>query len=157
MRERLESMAARVRVGSNRQFALLPTAWIDGEAKEFRLAHEGREVDVHSLERKKRLYPQPSYSRVDAGIELLEPLASGAPPMAVASGWAAFEALLSELGNHALVADRMGAITGCSFPRAELTNSHVSPSSQGRSRTFDKTRCLSDESRPLGHDRRRDC
>ena len=33
IRERLESMAARVRVGSNRQFALLPTAWIDGEAK----------------------------------------------------------------------------------------------------------------------------
>ena len=49
MRERLESMAARVRVGSNRQFTLLPVAWIDGVAKEFRLAHEGREVDVHSL------------------------------------------------------------------------------------------------------------
>lgn len=121
MRERLESMAARVRVGSNRQFALLPTAWIDGEAKEFRLAHEGREVDVHSLERKKQLYPQSSYSRVDAGIELLEPLASGAPATAVASGWAAFEALLSEPGNHAVVADRMGAIAACSFPRAELT------------------------------------
>ncbi len=35
--------------------------------------------------------------------------------------WAAFEALLSEPGNHAVVADRMGAIVACSFPRAELT------------------------------------
>jgi hypothetical protein len=58
---------------------------------------------------------------VDAAIELLEPLASGSPPTAAASGWAAFEALLSEPGNHAVVADRMGAIVACSFPRAELT------------------------------------
>lgn len=51
----------------------------------------------------------------------MEPLASGAPATAVASGWAAFEALLSEPGNHAVVADRMGAIAACSFPRTELT------------------------------------
>lgn len=120
-RERLESLSARVRVGSTRQFTLLPVAWIDGEAKEFRLVHEGRAVDVHSLERKNQIYSPTAYSRVDAGIELLEPLASAAPAMVVASGWAAFEALLSEPGNHVVVADRMGAIVACSFPRAELT------------------------------------
>ena len=58
---------------------------------------------------------------MDAAIELLEPLASAAPPTAAAAGWAAFEALLSEPGNHGVVADRMGAIVACSFPRAELT------------------------------------
>jgi hypothetical protein len=120
-RDQLESMAGRVRVGSSREFSLLPTAWIDGETREFRLAHEGRDVDVHSLERKNQLYSHGAYSRVDAGIELLEPLASAAPATAVASGWAAFEALLSEPGNHAVVADRMGAVVACSFPRAELT------------------------------------
>jgi hypothetical protein len=120
-REQLESMAARVRVGSSRQFVLLPTALIDGENRAFTLAHDGRDVDVHSLDRKNQLYSQSVYSRVDAGIELLEPLASAAPATAVASGWAAFEALLSEPGNHAVVADRMGAIVACSFPRAELT------------------------------------
>ena len=120
-REQLECMAARVRVGSSRDFSLVPTAWIDGETREFSLLHDGRDVDVHSLERKNQLYLQDSYSRVDAGIELLEPLASAAPATAVASGWAAFEALLSEPGNHAVVADRMGAIVACSFPRAELT------------------------------------
>jgi hypothetical protein len=120
-REQLESLSARVRVGSNRRFSLLPTAWIDGEAKSFDLEHDGRDVDVHSLERKNQLYCQGTYSRVDAAIELLEPLASGAPPTAAASGWAAFEALLSEPGNHGVVADRMGAIVACSFPRAELT------------------------------------
>jgi hypothetical protein len=120
-REQLECMSARVRVGSRRQFVLLPTAWIDGEPKEFKLADDGRDVDVHSLDRKNHLYTQAAYNRVDAGIELLEPLASAAPATAVASGWAAFEALLSEPGNHAVVADRMGAIVACSFPRAELT------------------------------------
>ena len=120
-REQLECMSARVRVGSSREFALLPTAWIDGEPKEFRLSDDGRDVDVHSLDRKNHLYTQAAYSRVDAGIELLEPLASAAPATAVTSGWAAFEALLSEPGNHAVVADRMGAIVACSFPRAELT------------------------------------
>ncbi len=120
-REQLEGMSARVRVGSGRQFVLLATAWIDGEPKGFSLSDDGRDVDVHSLDRKNHLYTQAAYSRVDAGIELLEPLASAAPPTAVASGWAAFEALLSEPGNHAVVADRMGAIVACSFPRAELT------------------------------------
>jgi hypothetical protein len=120
-RERLESISARVRVGSSRQFVPLPTAWIDGETKEFKLSDDGRDVDVHSLDRKNYLYTEATYSRVDAGIELLEPLASAAPATAVASGWAAFEALLSEPGNHAVVADRMGAIVACSFPRAELT------------------------------------
>ena len=120
-REQLESMSARVRVGSSRRFGLLAIAWIDGESREFGLEHGGRDVDVHSLDRKNQLYSQGAYSRVDAGIELLEPLASAAPATAVASGWAAFEALLSEPGNHAVVADRMGAIVACSFPRAELT------------------------------------
>ena len=120
-REQLESMSARVRVGSSRRFSLLPTAWIDGETKAFSLEHDGRDVDVHSLDRKNQLYCQGTYSRVDAAIELLEPLASAAPPTAAASGWAAFEALLSEPGNHGVVADRMGSIVACSFPRAELT------------------------------------
>jgi hypothetical protein len=120
-RERLERLAARVLVGSDREFILLPKAWIDGERREFRLTGTGRDVDVHALERKKKLYADPQYTRVDAAIELLEPLATGSPATAVASGWAAFEALLSEPGNHAVVADRMGAIVACSFPRAELT------------------------------------
>ena len=67
------------------------------------------------------MFADGGYSRVDAAIELLEPLASSSPATAVASGWAAFEALLSEPGDHAVVADRMGAIVACSFPRAELT------------------------------------
>lgn len=120
-REQLEGLSARVRVGSSRQFEALEDAWIDGEPKAFKLADDGRDVDVHSLDRKNHLYTNAPYSRVDAGIELLEPLASGAPATAVAAGWAAFEALLSEPGNHAVVADRMGAIVACSFPRAELT------------------------------------
>jgi hypothetical protein len=121
VRERLERLAARVLIGSDREFILIPKAWIDGERREFRLARTGRDVDVHALERKKKVYADPQYTRVDAAIELLEPLATGSPATAVASGWAAFEALLSEPGNQAVVADRMGAIVACSFPRAELT------------------------------------
>jgi hypothetical protein len=120
-RERLERLAARVLVGSDREFDLLPTAWVDGEDRAFRLVRAGRAVDVHALERKKRVYAESDYGRVDAAIELLEPLASGSPATAVASGWAAFEALLSEPGNHAVVADRMASIVACSYPRAELT------------------------------------
>ena len=121
-REQLESMSGRVRVGSSRRFSLLPTAWIDGEKKAFSLEHDGRDVDVqiHSTERTNYI-PRGNYSRVDAAIELLEPVTSAAPPTAAAAGWAAFEALLSEPGNHGVVADRMGAIVACSFPRAELT------------------------------------
>jgi hypothetical protein len=91
-RERLERLAARVLVGSDREFILVPKAWIDGESREFRLIRAGRDVDVHALERKKQVYEDSEYSRVDAAIELLEPLASGSPATAVASGWAAFEA-----------------------------------------------------------------
>jgi hypothetical protein len=120
-RERLERFAARVLVGSDREFKLIPKAWVDGESREFRLTSDRRGVDVHALEREKQVYADREYSRVDAAIELLEPLASSSPATAAASGWAAFEALLSEPGDHAVVANRMGAIVACSFPRAELT------------------------------------
>jgi len=55
-RERPERLAARVLVGSDREFDLLPTAWVDGEDRAFRLVRAGRAVDVHALERN---YVQP--------------------------------------------------------------------------------------------------
>lgn len=78
-RERLERLAAHVLAGSDREFVLLPTAWIDGEPREFRLTRAGRDVDVDALERKKQVYEDP--------------------------------------GNHAVVADRMGAIAATPIVR----------------------------------------
>ena len=56
-------------------------------------------------------------------MELAAPLNSELPSVAVAGGWAAIESLLTGPGDdtRVLAADRMAAITACSFCRAELT------------------------------------
>jgi hypothetical protein len=51
----------------------------------------------------------------------LTPLQLGSSSAAIAGGWAAIEALLSEPGNRGGVAERLAAIVACAFPRAELT------------------------------------
>lgn len=58
---------------------------------------------------------------IDAAIEMLSHLQASSPAAAVAGGWAAIEALLSEPTDRGGAADRLAMLVACSFPRAELT------------------------------------
>lgn len=141
--ELLDQLAARIAVGTKGGLALLGHVWIEGVPRGFRLDHAGRGVWVEALERENQLYDlryssgtraaaaparenQPydarSTARIRAAIELLAHLQSSSPGAAVAGGWAAIEALLSEPGTDRVqAADRLAMLVACSHPRAELT------------------------------------
>ena len=100
---------------------LLGRVWIKGETKKYRLNRVRRGVWVEALERENELYDAQPTGRIDAAIELLSHLQSSSPAAAVAGGWAAIEALLSEPDDRAGAADRLAMLVACSYPRAELT------------------------------------
>ena len=119
--EVVDRIAARVVVGTRRDLMLLGRVWIKGETKKYRLNRVRRGVWVEALERENELYDAHSTGRIDAAIELLSHLQSSSPAAAVAGGWAAIEALLSEPDDRAGAADRLAMLVACSYPRAELT------------------------------------
>ena len=121
-RELLDNFAARLEISANvRWKPPLPLTWVAGEKKPFKLIRRTRKVQVRALERESQIYSESESSIVDAALELLSPLQSSSPSAAVAGGWAAIEALLSEPGDHAIAAERLASLVACSFPRAELT------------------------------------
>ena len=118
--ELLDQTTARAAIGTRRGLALLGRVWIKGAA-EYPLDRARRGVRVEALERENQLYDAHSTGRIHAAIELLSHLQSSSPGAAVAGGWAAIEALLSEPGDRAGAADRLAMLVACSYPRAELT------------------------------------
>lgn len=114
--------AARVLVSLNKEIRPLPFAWVAGTKKPFGINRQTRGVHVGAVHRENRVWLESEADEVvDPAIELLAPLQSSSPGAAVAGGWAAVEALLSEPDNRAAAADRLATIVACSFPRAELT------------------------------------
>ena len=107
--ELLDQLGARVAIGTRRDLSLLGRAWIKGVATPYRLDRTKRGVWVEALEREDQLYDAYSSGGIHAAIELLSHLQSSSPGAAVAGGWAAIEALLSEPGSdRAEAADRLG-------------------------------------------------
>ncbi len=120
--EFLDNFAARLEISTNLLWKPpLPTAWVANEHRPFRLTRRTRKVQVRALEREAQIYSASNPSIVDAALELLAPLQASSPSAAVAGGWAAIEALLSEPTDHAIAADRLASLVACSFPRAEMT------------------------------------
>jgi hypothetical protein len=120
--ELLDNFAARLEISTNLTWkAPLPTAWVANEQRPFKLGRRTRKVHVRALEREAQVYSASTPSIVDAALELLAPLQSSSPSAAVAGGWAAIEALLSEPTDHSIAAERLASLVACSFPRAELT------------------------------------
>ena len=118
--EALDQLTARVTVGTKRSLTLLGSVWIKG-AGQYHLNRARRGVWVEALERENQLYDHRSVGGIHAAIELLAHLQASSPGAAVAGGWAAIEALLSEPDDRAGAADRLAMLVACSYPRAELT------------------------------------
>lgn len=119
--EVLDQLSARAAIGTRGGLTLLGSVWIRGMTTPQRLNPAQRGVWVEALEREGQLYDAGSTGRIHAAIELLSHLQSSSPGAAVAGGWAAIEALLSEPDDRAGAADRLAMLVACSYPRAELT------------------------------------
>ena len=133
--EIIDRLSARVNLGSR---SLLQTAlevWIRGFPKPYLLHRIERGVEVRALLRENQMYTASPTSNIDAALELLGTLNEAPPGPAVASGWAALEALLLGPGdsrNRGIAGERLASLIACSYPRAELTilaHSHIQKSS----------------------------
>lgn len=122
--EVIERLSARVNLGTSSRLQPAPTAWVRGYSKSYPLRRIARGVEVRALLRENQLYTASATSNIDAALELLGSLNEGPPGPAVASGWAAIEALLlgpGDSGNRGIAGERLASLIACSFPRAELT------------------------------------
>ena len=119
--EVLDQLSARMAVGTRNELALLDHVWVKGEDEPHRVDSVRRGVWVEALERENQLYDSTSSGGIHAAIELLAHLQFSSSGAAVAGGWAAIEALLSEPNDRAGAAERLAMLVACSIPRAELT------------------------------------
>jgi hypothetical protein len=119
--EIIDNLAARASIATSGEFQFVPRAWVAGEKAPHDLRQRRRGVHVRALYREDAIYSKGSPSGVDAAFELLAPLQTSSPTAAIAGGWAAIEALLSEPNDRGGAADRLAGLVACSFPRAELT------------------------------------
>ena len=119
--EILDQLSARMAVGTKHELALLEHVWVKGDGKPHRVNRVRRGVWVEALERENQLYDAGSSGGIHAAIELLAHLQFSSSGAAVAGGWAAIEALLSEPDDRAGASERLAILVACSFPRAELT------------------------------------
>jgi hypothetical protein len=119
--ERVDSLTSRTAIGTRHEVQFVDRVWVKGDASPHQLASATRGVWVRALEREGVLFSVDGGEKVDAAVELLSHLQRSSPPAAVAGGWAAIEALLSEPGDRGGAADRLAMLVACSFPRAELT------------------------------------
>lgn len=119
--EVLDQLKARMAVGTRRALTLVGQVWVGGETSRQPIDRITRGVWVEALDRENQLYDARSTGGIHAAIELLSHLQTSSPGAAVAGGWAAIEALLSEPNDRAGAAERLAMLVACSFPRAELT------------------------------------
>lgn len=119
--EILDQLSARMAVGTKRGLVLLDHVWVKGDGGPHQIDRTRRGVWVEALDRENQLYDAQSTGGINAAVELLAHLQSSSPGAAVAGGWAAIEALLSEPQDRAGAAERLAMLVACSFPRAELT------------------------------------
>lgn len=123
-----DRVLARSSVGTKGDVRIKSLAYIGGHRSPISL-RRSRRVEVRALEREQRLLHLDRTGPVDDALELLSHLKRAPAPVAVTSGWAAIESLLSGAGDadKVVTAERLGAIVSCSWPRAELTTLSWAP------------------------------
>lgn len=121
-----DRLSARVAVGTRSELRLPERIFVtaaDGHGAVTSLPYRrNRKVEVPSIERQGKVFDLDTSGPVDAALELLAHLDAGPPPVAVAAGWSAIEALLTGPGdkNKVPAADRLASLVACAWPRAEL-------------------------------------
>jgi hypothetical protein len=120
--EFIDNLTARASVGTGDDIDATQHVWVAGERGPTQLKRRLRGVRVRALYREGQIIPTPNqHSILDPVIEMLSHLERSSPSAAVAGGWAAIEALLSEPNDRGGAAERLASLVACSFPRAELT------------------------------------
>lgn len=122
-RAKLDVLSAKFRLGATTPIKISPRMWSKDKKSEFPTSAINRLVKVKSFEKLGRLYEldQPEY--LSNVLELAQPLHSGAPHLAIVSGWSVIESMLVGPSDEYDVvgAGRLALIVAASMLRAELT------------------------------------
>ena len=122
-RARLDTLAAKFRLGTSAPIVLSSTMWSKDRGSSFPTRATNRLISVKSFERLGRLhdFDEPQY--LSNVLVLAQPLQTGAPHIAIVSGWAAIESMLVGPSdeNDSVGASRFALIVAVSMIRAELT------------------------------------
>lgn len=120
--EFIDNLRARASVGSGDDIDAHQHVWVAGQRAPTALRRRLRGVRVSALYREGQIVPSAERQAIlDPAIEMLSHLERSSPSAAVAGGWGAIEALLSEPNDRGSAAERLASLVACSFPRAELT------------------------------------
>lgn len=120
--EFIDNLTARASVGTGDDIDAAQHVWVAGEKGPTQLKRRLRGVRVRALYREGQIIPTAKqHAILDPAIEMLSHLERSSPSAAVAGGWGAIEALLSEPNDRGAAAERLASLVACSFPRAELT------------------------------------
>lgn len=133
--EIVERLAARSNLGTRSRLQPIREVWVRGGKETHALKRISRGVEVRALARENQLYSESATNNIDDALELLGSLNEGPPGPAVASGWAAVEALLLGPGDakeRGVAGDRLATLVACSYPRAELTALAYAHSKKGK-------------------------
>ncbi len=122
-RTRLDTLAAKFKLGTSAPIVLSSTMWSKDKGSSYPTRATNRLVSVKSFERLGRLhdFEEPQY--LSNVLVLAQPLQTGAPHIAIVSGWAAIESMLVGPSdeNDSVGASRFALIVAVSMIRAELT------------------------------------
>lgn len=122
--EIVERLVARISIAAKAELQPHKVAWVAGQKRKFGMQRSQRGVRVKSVNIENHLYTVGDIGTIDSALEFVGTMDCSAAAPAVASGWAALEALLTgpgSGGNRFVAAERAARIIACSFPRAELT------------------------------------
>jgi len=109
--EFLDNLKARASVGTGDALDVKQTVWVAGEKAPIELKRRLRGVRVRALYREGQIIPNAKPQVIlDAAIEMLSHLESSSPSAAVAGGWGAIEALLSEPNDRGAAAERLSHV-----------------------------------------------
>lgn len=129
--DRVDRLISRATLARGHKEAPQPlgSIWVSGSTNSFKYERPSRGAFVLSLVAESRLYDVSERSELDDALELASVMNLGSAGPAIASGWAAVEALLvsaqdpedAKEGRGAVAADRLASLVACSWPRADLT------------------------------------
>lgn len=122
--DRIRSIETKLRLSTGKRFEVCASMWCEQKPSGiFPTVHTDRRIHTYSIKRLHKLGETTMNPTLESVLALIEPLQTAPPHLAIISGWAAIESLLSSATDktNAECADRFGLVISHSLIRGELT------------------------------------
>ncbi|MGL4306925.1 MAG: integrase [Mycobacteriaceae bacterium] len=120
----ISNLVTKFQLGTSKRIVVCSKMWSLEKNADFPTQATNRIVKILSFERLERVQELVMDDYIANTLSLVQPLQTGAPHIAVISGWSAIESLLVEQSDEdsSIAAERFSLIVAASMVRAELTS-----------------------------------